>query len=158
ACAGPGGGWAVIRVLLAADQALVRAGCRALLDAEDDLTVVGEAANGDEAVSLCRELRPDVVLMDIRMPGSDGLAATRTITADDRLAAVRIVILTTFELDEYVFEALRAGARGLLVKDTDPGELPRLAVARAPEYGGCGRRETHEGLTIPAPEMPTITA
>ena len=121
----------MIRVVLADDQALVRAGFRALLDAEDDLTVVGEAANGDEAVSLCRELRPDVVLMDIRMPGSDGLAATRTITADDRLAAVRIVILTTFELDEYVFEALRAGASGFLVKDTEPAEL-RDDVPREP--------------------------
>jgi DNA-binding NarL/FixJ family response regulator len=121
----------MIRVVLADDQALVRAGFRALLDAEADLTVVGEAANGDEAVSRCRELRPDVVLMDIRMPGSDGLAATRAITADDRLAGVRIVILTTFELDEYVFEALRAGASGFLVKDTEPVELLRAVRAVA---------------------------
>jgi DNA-binding NarL/FixJ family response regulator len=115
----------VIRVLLADDQALVRAGFRALLDAQDDIEVVGEAADGDEAVGLSRRHGPDVVLMDIRMPGTDGLAATRAIVGDDRLAGVRIVILTTFELDEYVFEAIRSGASGFLVKDTDPVELLR---------------------------------
>ena len=115
----------MIRVLLADDQALVRAGFRALLDAEADIEVVGEAADGEECVRLARELAPDVVLMDIRMPGVDGLEATRRIAADDRLAGVRIVILTTFELDEYVFEALRVGASGFLVKDTEPVELLR---------------------------------
>jgi DNA-binding NarL/FixJ family response regulator len=102
----------MIRVLLADDQDLVRAGFRALLDAQGDVEVVGEAGDGDEAVRLARRHRPDIVLMDIRMPGTDGLAATRAIAADDRLAEVRIVILTTFELDEYVFEAIRAGASG----------------------------------------------
>ena len=115
----------MIRVLLADDQALVRAGFRALLDAEADIEVVGEAADGEECVRLARELAPDVVLMDIRMPGVDGLEATRRIASDDRLDGVRIVILTTFELDEYVFEALRVGASGFLVKDTEPVELLR---------------------------------
>jgi len=113
----------VIRVLLADDQALVRAGFRALLDAQDGIEVVGEAADGAEAVRLVTALRPHVVLMDIRMPGLDGLAATRQIVAADPAGAVRIVILTTFELDEYVFEALRSGASGFLVKDTEPVEL-----------------------------------
>jgi DNA-binding NarL/FixJ family response regulator len=113
----------MIRVLLADDQALVRAGFRALLDAQDDIEVVGEAGDGDEAVRLTRRHRPDIVLMDIRMPGTDGLAATRTITADEALADVRIVILTTFELDEYVFEAIRSGASGFIVKNTKPTEL-----------------------------------
>jgi DNA-binding NarL/FixJ family response regulator len=121
----------VISVLLADDQALVRAGFRALLDAQDDIEVVGEADNGEEAVQLTKAVAPDVVLMDIRMPGVDGLAATRTIAADERLSAVRIVILTTFELDEYVFEALRAGASGFLVKDTEPVELIRAVRAVA---------------------------
>jgi DNA-binding NarL/FixJ family response regulator len=113
----------MIRVLLADDQELVRAGFRALLDAQRDLEVVGEAADGREAVELTRQLRPDVVLMDIRMPTLDGLAATREIAADERLQRVRIVILTTFELDEYVFEAIRSGAAGFLVKDTKPAAL-----------------------------------
>jgi DNA-binding NarL/FixJ family response regulator len=113
----------MIRVLLADDQDLVRAGFRALLDAQDDIEVVGEAGDGDEAVQLARRHRPDIVLMDIRMPGTDGLAATRTIAADDQLADVRIVILTTFELDEYVFEAVRSGASGFLVKNTKPVDL-----------------------------------
>jgi DNA-binding NarL/FixJ family response regulator len=113
----------MIRVLLADDQVLVRAGFRALLDAQDDIEVVGEAGDGDQAVRLARELAPDIVLMDIRMPGTDGLAATRQIAADGQLASVRVVILTTFELDEYVFEAVRSGASGFLVKDTEPDEL-----------------------------------
>jgi DNA-binding NarL/FixJ family response regulator len=121
----------VIRVLLADDQALVRGGFRALLDAQDDIAVVGEAGDGDEAVRLARRVGPDIVLMDIRMPGVDGLAATRTIVGDDRLAGVRIVILTTFELDEYVFEAIRSGASGFLVKDTEPVELLRAVRAVA---------------------------
>jgi len=113
----------MIRVVLADDQALVRAGFRALLDAQGDIEVVGEAGNGGEAVRLATQLAPDVVLMDIRMPGVDGLSATRRIAADDRSAGVRVVILTTFGLDEYIFEAIRAGASGFLVKDTEPGEL-----------------------------------
>jgi len=113
----------MIRVLLADDQSLVRAGFRALLDARDDIEVVGEACDGDGAVELARTLRPDVILMDIRMPGLDGLEATRQIVADPKLAGVRIVILTTFELDEYLFDALRFGASGFLVKDTEPADL-----------------------------------
>jgi len=113
----------LIRVLLADDQALVRAGFRALLDAQDDIQVVGEAGTGDEAVRLAGELTPDVVLMDIRMPGVDGLAATRQIASNERLHGVKVVILTTFGLDEYVFEAIRSGASGFLVKDTEPAEL-----------------------------------
>jgi DNA-binding NarL/FixJ family response regulator len=115
----------VIRVLLADDQALVRAGFRALLDAQADIEVVGEAGDGAEAVRLAVQTRPDVVLMDIRMPVLDGLEATRQIVADARLAQVRIVILTTFDLDEYVFESLRVGASGFLVKDTEPVDLLR---------------------------------
>jgi DNA-binding NarL/FixJ family response regulator len=121
----------VISVVLADDQALVRAGFRALLDAQDDIEVVGEADDGEEAVRLAKTLEPDVILMDIRMPGLDGLAATKAIAADERLSAVRIVILTTFELDEYVFEALRVGASGFLVKDTEPVELLRAVRAVA---------------------------
>jgi DNA-binding NarL/FixJ family response regulator len=115
----------VIRVVLADDQALLRAGLRALLDAEDDIEVVGEASDGAEAVTLVRETEPDVVLMDIRMPGTDGLEATRQIAADQRLSGTRVVVLTTFDLDEYVFEAVRIGASGFLVKDTEPAELLR---------------------------------
>ena len=115
----------VIRVVLADDQILVRSGFRALLDAEDDITVVGEASDGAEALEVCRELQPDVVLMDIRMPGVDGLTATRRISEDRRLDGVRVLILTTFEIDEYVYEALRAGASGFLVKHTEPEELIR---------------------------------
>lgn len=115
----------MIRVVLADDQVLLRAGLRALLDAEDDIEVVGEASDGAEAVELVRTLTPDVVLMDIRMSGTDGLEATRRIAADDSLAETRVVILTTFDLDEYVFEAVRIGASGFLVKDTEPTELLR---------------------------------
>ncbi|MDF3299319.1 response regulator [Streptomyces tropicalis] len=119
----------MIRVLLADDQSLVRAGFKALLDAQADIAVAGEAADGEEAVRRARELRPDVVLMDIRMPVLDGLAATRRITGDAGLRDVRVVVLTTFELDEYVFEAIRAGASGFLVKDTEPDELLRAVRA-----------------------------
>jgi DNA-binding NarL/FixJ family response regulator len=115
----------LIRVLLADDQPLVRAGFRLLLDAEDDVEVVGEADDGAAAVELTRALRPDVVLMDVRMPGVDGLEALRRIGADAGLAGVRVLVLTTFELDEYVFEALRLGASGFLVKHTQPADLVR---------------------------------
>ena len=118
----------MIRVLLVDDQALLRAGFRALIDAEDDLEVVGEAGDGREAIDLARRTRPDVVLMDIRMPNVDGLEATRLISAEPQLADVRVIILTTFELDEYVFDALRNGASGFLLKDTEPLEL--LAAIR----------------------------
>ncbi len=111
----------MIRVLLADDQTLVRAGFRSILDGEDDIEVVGEAGDGATAVRTAARLRPDVVLMDIRMPHLDGLAATREIIAS--LPDVRVVILTTFDLDEYVYGALRAGASGFLVKDTEPEEL-----------------------------------
>jgi DNA-binding NarL/FixJ family response regulator len=119
----------VISVVIADDQALVRAGFRSLLDAQQDINVVGEAANGDEAVQLALEKRPDVVLMDIRMPVVDGLVATRRIVEDERLEKGKVVILTTFDLDEYVFEAIRAGANGFLVKDTEPVELLRAVRA-----------------------------
>lgn len=154
----------MIRVVLADDQALVRAGFRALLDAQDDIEVVGEAGDGDEAVRLARQHRPDVVLMDIRMPGADGLAATRAITGDDRLADVRIVVLTTFELDEYVFEAVRSGASGFLVKDTKPPEL--LQAVRAVAAGDAllspsvTRRLIREfaARTRDAPPVPQLDA
>ncbi|MFF7656501.1 response regulator [Streptomyces sp. NPDC007983] len=119
----------MIRVLLADDQILVRAGFRALLAAQPDIDVVAEAADGEQALKEVREHRPDVVLMDIRMPLLDGLAATRRITADPALAEVKVVMLTTFELDEYVFEAIRGGASGFLVKDTEPEELLRAVRA-----------------------------
>jgi DNA-binding NarL/FixJ family response regulator len=115
----------VIRVLLADDQALVRAGFRALLDAQADMEVIGEAADGQEAVELARARAPDVVLMDIRMPVFDGIAATHRMTVEPGLGGVRVLILTTFELDEYVYEAMRAGASGFLVKHTEPEELVR---------------------------------
>ena len=113
----------MIRVLLADDQALIRAGFRVLVDAAEDLQVVGEATDGRQAVDLARSERADVVLMDIRMPGVDGLEATRRISADEDLAGVKVIILTTFESDEYVYQALRAGASGFLVKDTEPADL-----------------------------------
>jgi DNA-binding NarL/FixJ family response regulator len=113
----------VIRVLLVDDQTLVRAGFRALLEAEEDLEVVGEAVDGAEAIELAARTMPDVVLMDIRMPRVNGLEATARITADPRLAGTRVLVLTTFELDEYVFGALRAGASGFLLKDVDPAAL-----------------------------------
>jgi DNA-binding NarL/FixJ family response regulator len=156
----------VIRVLLADDQALVRAGFRALLDAQDGVEVVGEADDGAEALRLARALRPDVVLMDIRMPGLDGLEATRQIAADELLAAVRIVILTTFDLDEYVFEALRVGASGFLVKSTEPAELIRgvraVASGDALLSPGVTRRLVAEFASRakqprPAPELHQLT-
>jgi DNA-binding NarL/FixJ family response regulator len=113
----------VIRVLLADDQVLVRAGFKVLLDSASDIEVVGEVANGEEALARARDKRPDVVLMDIRMPVLDGLEATRRIVGDPQLGGVRVLILTTFEVDEYVFEALRSGASGFVVKDIEPAEL-----------------------------------
>ena len=121
------------RVVLAEDQPMVRAGFRALLDARDDIEVVGEAATGAQALDQVRELRPDVVVMDIRMPEMDGLEATRQITRDPALSDTRVVVLTTFELDEYVFGALRAGASGFLLKDAPASRL--LAAVRAAAGG-----------------------
>ena len=129
----------MIRVLIADDQALVRAGFAALLDATDGMTVVGEAADGAQAVLRAHELRPDVVLMDVRMPVEDGLSATRRITT--ALPDVRVVVLTTFSLDEYVFDALRAGASGFLLKDTEPAELVRAV------------RVVHEGDALLSPSV-----
>ena len=123
----------MIKVVLADDQALLRAGFRALLDADPEIEMVGEASDGAMAVQMVTQTRPDVVLMDIRMPGTDGLAATERICATPDLAHVRVIMLTTFELDEYVFEALRVGASGFLVKDTEPAEL--LASIKAVARG-----------------------
>jgi DNA-binding NarL/FixJ family response regulator len=147
----------VIRVVLADDQALVRAGFRSLLDAEPDIEVVGEAKEGLDAVRLARSLQPDLVLMDIRMPGMDGLTATREIAADPRLTAVRIVILTTFELDDYVFEALRAGASGFLVKDTEPVDLiagVRLVASGEALLSPSVTRRVIEEFAVRAKEPP----
>lgn len=134
----------MISVVVADDQGVVRAGCRALLAAEPDIDVVGDAADGAAAVALVRDKRPDVVLMDIRMPGVDGLAATREISRDPALVGVRVLILTTFEIDEYVFEAIRAGASGFLVKDAEPEELLRavrvVAAGEALLSPGATRR------------------
>jgi DNA-binding NarL/FixJ family response regulator len=113
----------VIRVLLVDDQALIRGGFRALLEIEDDIEVVAEAANGEQGVALAVEHRPDVALVDIQMPVMDGIEATRLIAADRRLSGVHVVILTNYGLDEYVFNALRAGACGFMVKDTEPADL-----------------------------------
>ncbi len=156
----------MIRILLADDQALVRAGFRALLDAQDDMEVIGEAADGDDAVRLVARLIPDVVLMDIRMPRRNGLEATQIIVADERLAGVRIIILTTFDLDEYIFEALRVGASGFLVKDTEPIDLIRgiQAVARGDALlsPGVTRRllakfATLTSKTGPVPDLAALT-
>ena len=124
-----------IRVVLADDEHLVRAGLKLILEAEEDITVVGEASNGDEAVEATRRLDPDVVLMDVQMPVRDGLAATQAIAQLDRPESSRVIILTTFDLDEYVFEALRAGASGFLLKRTPAEEL--VAGVRAVASGGA---------------------
>ena len=153
-----------VRVVVADDQALVRAGFVALLAAQDDVDVVGEAADGEQAVELALRLRPDVVLMDIRMPGLDGLEATRRIVAAPELADARVVVLTTFELDEYVFEALRSGASGFLVKHTEPSDLVRavraVAAGEALLSPGVTRRLIAEyaARARPAPDPWTATA
>jgi DNA-binding NarL/FixJ family response regulator len=157
----------MIRVALVDDQALVRVGLRTLLEHEDDVQVVGEAADGNAGLSLLRAVRPDVLLCDIRMPGLDGLGLLREVTADPALADVRVVMLTTFELDEYVFEALRLGASGFLLKDTDPGRL--LDAIRVVAEGGSllapsvtrrviehfGQAPTHR--VEPHPELDQLT-
>ncbi|PAZ10255.1 DNA-binding response regulator [Streptomyces sp. SA15] len=156
-----------IRVLLADDQALVRTSFRMIIESEPDLEVVGEAATGEEAVGLARTTRADVVLMDIRMPDMDGLAATRAISADEDLAGVRVLILTTFEADEYVFQALRAGASGFLGKGVEISHLldairliargeallsPRATKALVAQY-----LATPDRTSTPAPELTSLT-
>ena len=148
-----------IRVVLVDDQALVRAGLRALVDAEEGLEVVGEAPDGRAALQVVRATTPDVVLMDIRMPEVDGLEATRRIAEDAALAAVRVLVLTTFEADEYVFEALRAGAGGFLLKDAEPAELLRgIRVVAAGESllaPSVTRRVIESFAARPAPAAPS---
>lgn len=150
-----------IRVVLADDQSLIRAGFRVLIDAAPDLEVVGEATDGDEAVRVVRESRADVVLMDVRMPGTDGIEATRRITADDDLAGVKVLILTTFEVDEHVVDAIDAGASGFVGKGIEPSDLldairvvasgeallsPRATQALLAEFGRSrGRRPVEPG-------------
>ena len=149
---------AVIRVVLVDDQALIRSGIRALLDAEDDISVVAEAANGREAVDLAVEHLPDIVLMDVQMPEMDGIEATRRIVNDDRLTDVHVVMLTNYGLDEYVFNALRAGASGFVVKDTEPADL--LQALRVTMRGdallspGVTRRLISEFVARPADVLP----
>ncbi|MEP7114671.1 MAG: response regulator transcription factor [Ilumatobacteraceae bacterium] len=159
---------AVIRVVIADDQALIRAGFRVLIDSAADLTVVGEAGDGAEAVQVVRDTRADVVLMDIRMPGTDGLAATRQITTDDSLAGVKVIVLTTFELDEYVVDAVRAGASGFLGKGVETAELldairivaagdallsPKATSALIERFAGQPDRRP----VSPAPELELLT-
>jgi DNA-binding NarL/FixJ family response regulator len=165
-----------IRVVLADDQALLRAGFRVIIDAAEDLEVVGEASDGVEAVAVARAERPDVLLMDVRMPGSDGLAATRTISADERLEGVRVIVLTTFEQDEYVLEAVRAGASGFLGKGVHPdGLLDAIRVVAAGETllspkattsliaqftagGGAGPSEVSADLDVLTPREREVVA
>jgi len=167
-----------IRVVLADDQALIRSGFRVLIDSAEDLEVVGEAATGDDAVRLARSTRADVVLMDIRMPGTDGIAATRAITDDDDLAGVKVVVLTTFEIDAYVIEAVRAGASGFLSKSIEPADLldairtvaggdallsPKATQALLAEFATAGtgaaiRADRLADLTTREREMMTLAA
>jgi len=151
----------VIRVLLADDQALIRAGFKILLDTAPDIEVVGEATDGADAVALARTTRADVILMDIRMPRLDGIEATRLINDDEDLAGVRILILTTFESDEYVYRALRAGASGFLVKDTEPAELIQairiIARGDALLSPGVTRRLIADIASRPEPVRPPAT-
>jgi DNA-binding NarL/FixJ family response regulator len=148
----------VIRVVLVDDQPLIRTGIRALLDAEDDIDVVGEAATGLEAVDLAAELCPDIVLMDVQMPEMDGIEATRRIVGDERLADVRVVMLTNYGIDEYVFNALHAGASGFVVKDTEPDDL--LQALRVTVRGDAllspaiTRRLISEFVSRPADVLP----
>jgi DNA-binding NarL/FixJ family response regulator len=150
------------RVVLVDDQAMVRAGLRALIDAEDDLEVVGEASEGVQAVDLVKRERPDVVLMDIRMPGVDGLEATRRIAEDSALEHVRVLVLTTFEIDEYVFEALRVGASGFLLKDEEPVELLRavrvVAAGESLLSPSVTRRVVEAFAAAAAPSGPATSA
>ena len=156
-----------IRVVLADDQALIRSGFQVLIDSAEDLEVVGEAATGDDAVRLARSTRADVVLMDIRMPGTDGIAATQAITDDDDLAGVKVVVLTTFEIDAYVIEAVRAGASGFLSKSIEPADLldairtvaggdallsPKATQALLAEFATAGT-----GPAIPADRLADLT-
>ncbi|MFB9234293.1 response regulator [Plantactinospora siamensis] len=144
----------MIRVLIADDQDLVRLGLRTLLENEDGMALAGEAADGLAAVAAARAERPDVVLMDVRMPGIDGIEATRRIVADPQLAGTRVIVLTTFELDEYVFDALRHGASGFLIKDTRPAELLRavrlVAEGEALLSPSVTRRVVREFATRPS--------
>jgi DNA-binding NarL/FixJ family response regulator len=147
-----------VRIMLADDQPLVRAGLRALLEPEPDLEVVGEAANGRDAIRVIKATHPDVAVMDIRMPGIDGLEATRLIAADPDLAAVRVLILTTFEVDQFVFDALRAGAGGFLLKDAEPAELLRairvVAEGEALLSPSVTRRVVEAFVAKPIPVTP----
>jgi DNA-binding NarL/FixJ family response regulator len=161
----------VIRVMLADDQALIRAGFRALINAEEDLEIVGEASNGIEAVEVARQTKPDVVLMDIRMPGMDGIEATRLITGDEALAGVEVIVLTTFEIDGHVVDAIRAGASGFVGKGIEPVELldairivaggeallsPRATQAMLAEFGRSQHRSDEP--TEPSPVLQVLTA
>jgi DNA-binding NarL/FixJ family response regulator len=152
----------VIRVLVVDDHSLVRAGFRSVLAGEDDIEVVGEATDGAEALTLAARERPDVVLMDIRMAGVDGLTATRTITADPRLAGTRVLVLTTFDLDEYVFGALRAGASGFLLKGVEPDALVEAVrtVARGDALlePGATRRLIEAFVEAETPPPPSKTS
>jgi len=148
----------VIRVVLADDQQLIRAGLRVLLETEDGFAVVGEAADGAQAVALVHETRPDVVVMDVRMPGVDGLTALDTIVADPTLAGTAVLVLTTFDLDEYVYRALRAGAAGFLLKDGEPADLVRaialVARGEALLAPAVTRRLIAEFAGRPEPRVP----
>jgi DNA-binding NarL/FixJ family response regulator len=157
----------VIRVLIADDQDLVRLGLRVLLESEDDMTVAGEAADGLATVELALRTRPAVILMDVRMPGIDGIEATRRLAAEESMRDTRVIVLTTFELDQYVFEALRHGASGFLTKDTKPAELLRairlVAAGEALLSPSVTRRVVREFAARPArvrrphPRLATLT-
>jgi DNA-binding NarL/FixJ family response regulator len=157
----------MIGVLVADDQDLVRIGLRALIEAEDDLRLVGEAADGLAAVALARETHPEIILMDVRMPGIDGIEATRRLANDPTMSGTRVIVLTTFELDEYVFDALRHGASGFLTKDTKPAELLRairlVAAGEALLSPSVTRRVVREFATRPSralkphPQLDSLT-